>query len=108
MAKIKEEKGSTEKEGEEIARPLLESTGDADPHSRTTDAANSGNKAEEGGLNVSRQKEKDDFDSDALDPSIVPRGGGKCGNGWRVQRRIRVLWEDMAVVVTLFYRGLIE
>ena len=82
MVKSREEKGGAEKdmvvEEVSLVRPLLtESAGGSENladlgHS----AANSTNKPEES-VNASRQKDKDDFDSDALDPSIIPRGGGK-------------------------------
>eukprot|EP00026_Physarum_polycephalum_P003650 Phypoly_transcript_03663.p1 GENE.Phypoly_transcript_03663~~Phypoly_transcript_03663.p1 ORF type:complete len:665 (+),score=125.19 Phypoly_transcript_03663:141-2135(+) len=81
MAKSKEEKGTAtdEKAGVEelreltITRPLLaESTGGGSENIQ--DLANSAASTKEG-TNASRQKEKDDFDSDTLDPSIIPRGG---------------------------------
>jgi hypothetical protein len=82
MAKSKDEKGTTDKDAvvEEVSvvRPLLaESAGGSENlQDLANSAVNSTNKADEG-TNASRQKEKDDFDSDTLDPSIVPRGGGK-------------------------------
>jgi len=81
MAKSKEEKGTATDEKavvEEpreltIMRPLLaESTGGGSENIQ--DLGNSAASTKEG-TNASRQKEKDDFDSDALDPSIIPRGG---------------------------------
>lgn len=78
MTKGREERNG--KEGGEGEGSLNEVRSDGDnvsgAHSRNTDAgANSANPGGEGTQNSRQQKEKDDYDSDALDPSIIPRGG---------------------------------
>lgn len=82
--KSKEEKaaavaaqGATAKEGEEVSttiitRSLTESA-DVEVHT----GGKTSIRIDETPT-ASRQRENNDFDSDALDPSIIPKGGGMC------------------------------
>jgi hypothetical protein len=75
MVKGREERNGKEGEGEGSLNEVR-SDGENAGNSRNTDAgANSANPGGEGAQNSKQQKDKDDYDSDALDPSIIPRGG---------------------------------